>query len=282
VKRGAHEEARQALLGILKEPISAGDKKTALNLLATATLALADRFLDEGKPLPAKQLLSAYLEAYGASDASVPIRNRRDEINLKAGQQFESAKQYENALNAYAAISEDSPSFQQAKKGMRRIWLEFQQKSLRNQNLAQLMERAEKNFLAKQYLTPVNENAYSIYKAVLVMDPGNETALRRIGQMKEFYLEHGEKQLRSGNLNRALTYFERYEIIDPDNTDVDKKIEAIKKQLEAPKAPVTQPPSAKEKEIKSLLEKSGKNGTWIMKYLFEDKQGEKEDQPPWN
>lgn len=282
VKGGAHEQARADALRILKEPLSPEAKKTALDLLTTATAAMTDRLLREGKLLPARQLITGYLESYGASEASRPIRNKRDEINLKAGREYESAKQYENALNAYAAIGEDSALFPEAKKGMRRIWLEFQQQRLKNQNLAQLMERAEKNFLAKQYLTPVNENAYSVYKAVLIMDPGNKTALQRIGQMKDFYRVNGEKQLHGGNLDRAITYFERYEVIDPDNADVQKKIATIKKQLEARKAPVAKTPSAKQKEIKSLLEKSGKNGAWIMKYLFEDKKGEKGDQQPWN
>ena len=40
---------------------------------------------------------------------------------------------------------------------------------------------------AKRYLTPVNNNAYSVYQAILATDPGNAVALERIEQMKLFY-----------------------------------------------------------------------------------------------
>ena len=30
-----------------------------------------------------------------------------------------------------------------------------------------------------------------------------------------------------------------------------------------------------------LLEESGTKSTWIMKYLFEDQQGEKDSEKPW-
>jgi hypothetical protein len=37
----------------------------------------------------------------------------------------------------------------------------------------------------------------------------------------------------------------------------------------------------KKEEIKRLLEESGTESTWIMKYLFEDQQGEGDSEKPW-
>jgi hypothetical protein len=55
------------------------------------------------------------------------------------------------------------------------------------QTLAQLLKEAENHFRAKRYLTPVNQNAYSVYQAVLALEPQHRLALQRIEQIKLFY-----------------------------------------------------------------------------------------------
>jgi pSer/pThr/pTyr-binding forkhead associated (FHA) protein len=297
VQNGDHNQARQDIIDFLKDNISSEDKTKVLGLLAESTLAMADRMIQDGKLAPAELFIQNYLKTYGFDESSKPLKNRLDEIRLHLGQQFENAGQYEMALSEYATIDQESLFFEEAQKGMRRIWLQFQEQRLKDNTLAELLEKAEKNFIAKKYLTPVNDNAYSAYKAILGIEPNNEIALRRIEQMKAFYLHHGDEHLRRGNFNKAITYFERYHIIEPNDPDVIRKIDSIRNQMKtkkvtAPektfvqpvkkeKADVSETTFSKKDKIKSMLEESGKDGTWIMKYLFEDQEGEKEEQTPW-
>jgi pSer/pThr/pTyr-binding forkhead associated (FHA) protein/tetratricopeptide (TPR) repeat protein len=297
VQKGDHDQARQDIIEFLKDNMSGENKMKALGLLAESTLAMADQMIQDGKWGPAGLFIQNYLKTYGFDESSKPLKNRLDEIRLHLGQQFEYAEQYEMALSEYATIDQESLFFEKAQKGMRRIWLQFQEQRLKDNTVAELLEKAEKNFIAKKYLTPVNDNAYSAYKAILDIEPDNEIALRHIEQMKGFYLHHGDEHLRRGNFNKAITYFERYYIIEPDDADVKRKIDSIRNQqktkkvavpekavvkpVEKEKAAVPETTSSKKDKIKSMLEESGKDGTWIMKYLFEDQEGEKEEQTPW-
>ena len=57
----------------------------------------------------------------------------------------------------------------------------------KHQTVTKLLQKAEENFKAKQYLRPLNNNAYSLYQAVLAIDPENTVALERIGSMQSFF-----------------------------------------------------------------------------------------------
>ena len=61
-------------------------------------------------------------------------------------------------------VPDDSPVYDRAQQGIRRIRLASQQERRRDRNLAQLLQEAELLSKAKRYLTPVNNNAYSAYK----------------------------------------------------------------------------------------------------------------------
>jgi hypothetical protein len=147
----------------------------------------------------------------------------------------------------------------------------------------------------------VNQNAYLLYQAALTLEPGNELALKRIDQMKSFYREHGEKYFVQKNWSRALSYFERYYLIDTETKDINHKMIICREKLIEARAldqkigPAgissqnrvqgeqknSRSQAEKREEIKQLLEESGTESSWIMKYLFEDQQSEINSERPW-
>jgi len=224
-----------------------------------------------------------------------------DYYRLSQAHRLESAKDFQPALRQYAAIKEDSIYFEEAHKAIRRIWLAHQQQPRKDQTLAQLLKDAETHFRAQRYLKPVNQNAYLLYQAALTLEPGNGLALKRIDQMKSFYREHGDKYFAKRDWPRALSYFERYYLIDTETKEINHKMTICREKLAKARALNQKSGSAKtssekmvrgkqknsskhaekKEEIKRLLEESGTESSWIMQYLFEDKQSEIDSEKPW-
>ena len=107
---------------------------------------------------------------------------------------------------------------------------------------------------------------------------------------KTFYREHGEGYFAKGNWSRALSYFERYSIIDPESANIKEKISVCRQKLAAAQqkgrnpdgtAADNQKQNDKRAEIQRLLEESGTESSTIMKYLFEEQEGEKNSDTPW-
>ena len=121
--------------------------------------------------------------------------------------------------------------FEEAHKAIRRIWLAHQQQSREDQTMAQLLKDADAHFKAKQYLKPVNQNAYVLYQAVLSLDPKHKLALKRIDQMKAFYSENGDKYYEKKNWSKALSYFERYYLIDTETKEINNKMKICREKL---------------------------------------------------
>ena len=245
--------------------------------------------------------LKKYLAQYGAGKESAVLWERLDYYRLTLAHGLESAKNFQPALRQYAAIKDDSIYFEEAHKAIRRIWLAHQQKPRKDQTLAQLLKEADTHFRAQRYLKPMNQNAYLLYQAALTLEPANELALERINQMKSFYREHGNKHFVQGNWSRALSYFERYYLIDTETKDINNKMIMCRQKLAEArtldqKAGPAEIPSdktvggkqkssndqaEKKEEIKRLLEESGTESSWIMQYLFEDQQKEIDAEKPW-
>ena len=215
-----------------------------------------------------------------------------DFYRLTLGEQLEAGNKHQSALREYSSIREDSLYFEEAQKAIRRIWLAYQQKNHEKQNITQLLNEAEAHFIAKRYLTPVNKNAFSAYQAVLAVKPGHELAQQRIEQMKAFYREHGDGYYKKRNWPKALFYYERYSIIDPEAKSIKAKITSCRqKMVSAKKGSSTSgtrdnkltkdEENKKREEIKRLLEESGTESSRIMKYLFEEKEGESDSDTPW-
>jgi len=289
IKAGNHRRAVDRLEAILEKDLSPEQESRVQTLLADTVLEFTASMLESGDVSRARALLTSYVEQYGGTAGALPALERLDRIRLETGRHLESTKDYERALKEYAAVREGGPYADEARKGIRRIWLASQQKHLQQQSIAQLLKEAEQNFIAKRYLTPVNNNAYAAYQAVLSMDPDHDVALQRIEQMKSFYRQNGERHFQSGRFARALTYFERFAIIDPDNERIASRISACRSHLgqEPPtsKAPQTAPGQPEDKkykeQVRKMLDESGAESSRIMKYLFEDAKGEGGSDSPW-
>ena len=292
IEMGDYQPAADALKQLLLSNISSEDAQTARDLLAQITLAVTRQKAEKGNVEEAKAFLKKYLAEYGHGKEAEALWDRLDFYRLTLGEQLESAKQHQAALREYSSIREDSLYFEEAQKAIRRIWLAYQQKTHQKQSLAQLLKEAETHFLARRYLTPVNKNAFAAYQAVLSMDPKNELALQRIEQIKTFYRENGDGYYKKGNWPMALSYFERYAIIDPESDEIKAKITACRQKIASSRKENTKSDHGKKtitreeeqqkrEEIQRLLEETGTESSWIMKYLFEEQEGERSSDTPW-
>ena len=282
-----YQGAQDSLQRLLAQNLPAEGEQRARELLARAVSAIVQKLAEDGQLSEARQYLIVYLKEYGGGQEADALWEQLDRYRVESARQLETAEKYEAALTLYAAVSENSTYYTRAQQGIRRIWLESQQEQRRHQNLAQLLQEADRHFKAKRYLTPVNNNAYSVYQAILASDPGNPTAMERIEQMKAFYREVGDRHFSRGNWRKALTYFERYNFISPDSEDIQQKISACRSKLGAAGKDRRQssrktPTSGKSREqVEQLLEESGVDSSRIIQFLYEDQSGETDSEKPW-
>ena len=292
IELGDYLPARDMLKQLLLTDISSENAQTAREMLAQITLAITQKKADKGNVDEAKVFLKKYLAEYGHGKEAAALWDRLDFYRLTLGEQLESVNKHQSALKEYSSIREDSLYFEEAQKAIRRIWLAYQKNTHRKQNVAQLLQQAETHFLARRYLTPVNKNAFAAYQAVLSVDPKHELALQRIEQIKTFYREHGDGFYKKGNWPKALSYYERYAIIDPESSEIKAKISACRQKIVSaqkgstksgrPKNRIAQEEdNQKREEVQRLLEETGTESSWIMKYLFEEQEGEKSSDTPW-
>ena len=292
IELGDYLPARDALKQLLLSDMSPENAQTAREMLAQITLTITRQKAEKGNVDEAKVFLKKYLAEYGHGKEAAALWDRLDFYRLTLGEQLESINQHQSALREYSSIREDSLYFEEAQKAIRRIWLAYQKKTHQKQNVAQLLKEAETHFLARRYMTPVNKNAFAAYQAVLSLDPKHELALQRIEQIKTFYREHGDGYYKKGNWSKALSYFERYAIIDPESPEIKAKISACRKKMgSARKGNIKsgrrkngiaqEEDSQKREEVQRLLEETGTETSWIMKYLFEEQAGEKSSDSPW-
>ena len=298
---GKYLLAQNSLKHLLDLDLSPGHRSQARRLMVESTLAITRQKVRDEDLNTVIAYLKKYLAQYGTGKESKVLWERLDYYRFTQAHRLESAKDFQPALRQYAAIKEDSIYYEDAHKAIRRIWLAHQRKPRKDQTVAQLLKEAETHFRAQRYLKPVNQNAYLLYQAALTLEPGNGLALKRIDQMKSFYREHGNKYFVEKNWSRALSYFERYYLIDTETKDVNRKMIICRQKLAKARAsdqtagPADDLPenmakgeqknrseqAKKKEEIKRLLEESGTESSWIMQYLFEDQQTDTDAEKPW-
>jgi len=287
IAAGKYQTAQDTLQRLLTKGVPPDSRRRARELLAQTALAIVQELAEAGKLPEAEQYLVAYLKEYGGGKEADTLWEHLDMYRVEIARTLETASQYQAALGRYAAVREDSPFYGRAQQGIRRIWLASQQEQRRDQNVAQLLQEADHHFRAKRYLTPVNNNAYSVYQAVLASDPENPIALERIEQMKAFYRKYGENYFKKNNWRKALTYFERYIFMAPDSPDIQQKIDICRAKLTASDSNGLQTgakssaPEKSREQVKKLLEESGVESSRIIKFLYEDPGGEKDAEKPW-
>jgi pSer/pThr/pTyr-binding forkhead associated (FHA) protein len=294
--------AQNTLKHLLNLELPLEQTHEAMEMLAQTALGITEEKFRQEDLESAMEYLKSYLADYGTGKEAEILWDRLDYYRLNLAQRLEGEKKFQPALREYAAIKEDSIYFEEAHKAIRRLWLMHQQQSREDQTLAQLLKEADAHFQAQQYLKPVNQNAYVLYQAVLTLDPKNELAIQRIDQMKTFYRENGDNYYAKKNWPKALSYFERYYLIDTDTKEVNNKMKICREKLADARAksrriryaktslkskskkaaPNHQTEAERKEEIKRMLDESGADSSWIMQYLFEDQQKDKKDEDkPW-
>ena len=301
IKLGKYLSAQNSLKHLLDLDLSPEHRDLAKELIVESTLAITQQRAQNEDLNTVMEYLRNYLAEYGTGKESEVLWDRLDYYRLTLAHRLESAKDFQPALGQYAAIKEDSIYFEEAHKAIRRIWLAHQQQPRKDQTLEQLLKEAETHFLAQRYLKPVNQNAYLLYQAALSLEPGNRLALKRIDQMKSFYRENGDKYFVQKNWPRALSYFERYYLIDTETKEINHKMIICREKLAEArvlnqkagpaetssekrvkgKQKNSKEQAQKKEEIKRLLEESGTESSWIMQYLFEDQQNDIDSEKPW-
>jgi pSer/pThr/pTyr-binding forkhead associated (FHA) protein len=282
-----YQTAQETLKRLLTEDLPPDSGRKAKELLAQSALAIVQKLAEAGNLSEVRQFLVAYLKEYGSGKEADILWEQLDRYRVESARKLEAVSKYQVALGQYAAVREDSPYYARAQQGIRRIWLESQQDQRRHQNLAQLLQEADHHFEAKRYLTPVNNNAYSVYQAILATDPGNPVALERIERMKFFYRKYGERYFKKGNWRQALIYFERHNFIEPDSADIQQKIDVCRSKLETAsptghQSPAkSSPPGKSREQVQQLLEESGVDSSRIIQFLFEEQSGETDSEKPW-
>ena len=301
IKLGKYLSAQNSLKHLLDLNLSPEHRDQAKELLIESTLAIAQQMAQNEDLNAVMEYLKNYLTEYGAGKEAEVLWDQLDYYRLTRAHRLESAKDFQPALRQYATIKEDSIYFEEAHKAIRRIWLAHQQQPRKDQTVTQILKEAEAHFRAQRYLKPVNQNAYLLYQAALTLEPGNELSHKRIDHMKSFYREHGEKYFVQQNWSRALSYFESYYLIDSETKEINQKMIICREKLIETKALDKKAGPAgtssqnrvkeeqqnsneqkeKREEIKRLLEESGAESSWIMKYLFEDQQSDIGSERPW-
>jgi pSer/pThr/pTyr-binding forkhead associated (FHA) protein len=303
LKAENYNSARNTLEKLLATDLPPEYTHRVMGYLAETALAITEQKAKYEDLASVMAYLKSYLAEYGAGKEAEVLWDRLDYYRLTMGHQLESAKKLQQAVRQYSAIKEDSIYYEEAHKAIRRIWLAHQQETRQDQTLAQLLKEADTRFQAQQYLKPVNQNAFVLYRAVLTLDPGHELALGRIDQMKAFYRDNGEAYFSKKKWAKALSYFERYYLIDTENKQVNDKLKICrekmsnarilarksqtsksslkKKSRRKSKKELAREQAKKKEEIKRLLEESGAESTWIMKYLFEEEADKSDSEIPW-
>ena len=301
IKAQNYELAQNTLEKLLMSDLPPESTHRVMEHLAETALAITEHKDTTEGIESVMAYLKSYLSEYGAGKEAEVLWDRLDYYRLTLGHRLESAKKLQQAVGQYSAIKEDSIYYEEAHKAIRRIWLAHQQQSSRqDQSLVQLLEEADAHFQAQQYLKPINQNAFVLYRAVLTLEPGHELALERIDEMKAFYRENGEKYFSKKKWAKALSFFERYFLIDTENKPVNDKVKICREKLSPPRTLTSNTKSSlkkksrrkskeerkreeaqKKDEIKRLLEESGAESSWIMKYLFEEETDKTNSDKPW-
>jgi tetratricopeptide (TPR) repeat protein len=160
-----------------------------------------------------------------------------------------------------------------------------------DRSVTELLGQADEYFQRKQYLTPSGANAYAIYRTVLSLDPANPVALSRIAEMLDFYRSRGEGFCRAGDATKAGIYFQRYLLIEPGDDAVRERAatcaaasgEVAKQSEDRTGRETGEQAMARRDRVRQLLDESGVESSWIMDYLFDDKENDEaeESETPW-
>ncbi len=91
---------------------------------------------------------------------------------------------------------------------------------LAQHNIRRLLAAAEQALAKNRLTTPLNDNAYDHYQAVLALYPNHPEAEHGIQQIVDRYGHWAEAAYRDGNTTRALGYLQRSLLIHPEDASL--------------------------------------------------------------
>jgi pSer/pThr/pTyr-binding forkhead associated (FHA) protein len=225
----------------------------------------------------AAQRLSGLLAKFPEAALAAGILDGLGELRLLAGEIEESQGSHEMALRQYVLVPEGSSAFVKAQEKISQIWIKRQVEAKQNQNVQELLKRAEMLFKQKYYTLPINNNAFALYKTVLTIASNNPKALQRIEQIKQYYLGRINSALEAEDCKAAADAWRCYSLVEPGNTRLKEQIMECRKHASEKKG------AEESKRVRRILQEGGvKDSSWVLKYLFEGDNDSKDSaSSPW-
>ena len=100
----------------------------------------------------------------------------------------------------------------------------------RSQQIEALLARALTAFDTDRLIDPPGENALTLYRAALDLDPANQRARNGIGNITAFYLRQARNALSQNELGNAARSLQIAKAIDPTDAGVDTLIEHLQRR----------------------------------------------------
>lgn len=292
--RDAHDPAMRVLDQVLDADPPADLAGEVQTLMAGSVLERARKLKGESHLPDAESLIVSHLKQHGAAVETEPLWELLDEVRFAQGQWFASQDEPRKAIREYLAIGADSARYGEAQQALSALWAGVQRVKAdpadEDRSVTELLRQADDYFQRKQYLTPADANAYSIYRTVLSLDPRNRVAQLRIAEMLGFYRSQGERFCQAGEAAKARVYFQRYLLIQPDDPAVRERVatcavapgNAAAQTTDRTDRDPGEQARARQERVRQLLDESGVESSWIMDYLFDDgEDGTAESETPW-
>ncbi len=157
-----------------------------------------ESLIDAGDLGAAREKLSLLATINQASEAVIDVQQKLDQIEKRRLEQVAAA--------AKAHAIAEATRQQQIRDRHRRI--------------EQLLTRASNAFENNQFVEPQGDNALTLYRAVLNLDPNNQRARNGIGSISEHFLRQARRELAAGEYGIAEQNLRIAAAIEPQNQTV--------------------------------------------------------------
>ncbi|MCW8884184.1 MAG: hypothetical protein OQK12_02875 [Motiliproteus sp.] len=97
----------------------------------------------------------------------------------------------------------------------------------RIQRILILLDEADRAFKEKRLTTPENNNAWSFYSRVLMLQPHNEEAQQGLNKIVELYIRWSEQASAKGRIDSAGVYLQRATRVNPYYPGLKKRIASL-------------------------------------------------------
>ncbi len=157
-----------------------------------------ESLIDAGDLVAAREKLSLLATINQASEVVIDVQQKLDQIEKRRLEQVAAA--------AKAHAIAEATRQQQIRDRHRRI--------------EQLLTRASNAFENNQFVEPQGDNALTLYRAVLNLDPNNQRARNGIGSISEHFLRQARRELAAGEYGIAEQNLRIAAAIEPQNQTV--------------------------------------------------------------